>query len=98
MGIRSLLVASTLLWSAVAWAAPEAMPPTEGEWAKIQTGAVVTRNAPDLDPLGHLGERGKHRPALEVLPVELAVEGIEVVPVVDDVEADLLSLDSGTPQ
>ena len=44
-----------LLGGVLAMAAPEAVPPTEAEWAKIAAGSVVTRAAPDLDPPGAYG-------------------------------------------
>ena len=44
----------------------------------------------DLDPLGLLGPRREHRPALEVFAIRLAVQGVEVVPVEDDVDPGVL--------
>ena len=52
--------------------------------------AVARDERADLDPVGLLGPRAEHRPALEVLAVGVAVQGVEVVPVEHDVDADLL--------
>ena len=47
-------------------------------------------SAPISTRLGLLGPRAEHRPALEVLAVRVAVEREEVVPVEDDVDAEVL--------
>ena len=52
--------------------------------------AVAGDQRADLDAAGLLGPGAEHRPALEVLAVGVAVERIEVVPVEDHVDADVL--------
>jgi hypothetical protein len=56
---------------------------------------VAHHERADLRALGHLGHRGLEREALEVRPVRVAGEGIEVVPGEDHVGADLLGLGPG---
>jgi hypothetical protein len=58
--------------------------------------AVARDERADLDAVGRFGPGTEHRPALEVLPHRIAVQGEEVVPVEDDVDADLLRL-GGSP-
>ena len=62
-----------------------------GEQLRVAV-AVAGDQRADLDPRGRLGPGAEHRPALEVRAVGLAVEREEVVPVEDDVDADLLGL------
>ena len=57
--------------------------------------AVAGDERADLDPAGLLGPGAEHRPALEVLAVGLAVERVEVVPVEDDVDAEVFGLADG---
>jgi len=40
------------LLSTLAFAAPTFVPPTDAEWAKIESGSVVSRSAPELVPPG----------------------------------------------
>jgi len=54
----------------------------------------VTRAA-DLDAGGLLGPGAEHRPALEVLAGGVAVERVEVIPVEDHVDAEVLGLGDG---
>src|SRR6478735_2229237 len=65
-----------------------------------QVGVAVTapgHQRTDLDPLGLLGPGAEHRPAFEVLAVGVAVQRIEVVPVEDDVDAEVLGAEYGVP-
>ena len=64
-------------------------------WVAVR---VAGHERADLDTGGGLGERGEHRPALEVRAVPVAVEREEVVPRVDDVVADPLRADGGGAQ
>lgn len=53
MGILRLLPLLCAFVTSLAWAgAPEPVMPTEAEWSKVVTGAVVSRNAPELSPPG----------------------------------------------
>jgi len=52
--------------------------------------AVAGDQRADLDAAGGLGPGAEHGPAFEVRAVGPAVEGEEVVPVEDDVDADVL--------
>ena len=60
---------------------------------------VACHQRADLDVFGRLGPGAKHRPAFEVFAdggVTLAaVEGVEVVPVIEHVHADLFGFRSG---
>ena len=47
----------------------------------------------ELDALGHLGHRAEHGQALEVLAFRLPAQRIEVVPVEEAVDAELLRID-----
>ena len=60
-----------------------------GEQLGVAVG-VAGHQAADLDAGGLLGPGGEHRPRLEVHAVGLSVERVEVVPVEDHVDADLL--------
>jgi hypothetical protein len=57
--------------------------------------AVARDKRADLNARGRLGPGAEHRPALEVLALWLAIQGIEVIPVKDDVGAELLRLGGG---
>ncbi len=52
--------------------------------------AIAGDERTELDPAGLLRPRREHGPALEVGPIGVAVERIEVVPVEEDVDAHLL--------
>ena len=67
-----------------------------GEQVRVAVRVAGDERA-ELDPLGHLGHRREHRPALEVLPVGIAEERVEVVPVEELVDAELLGFDPGRP-
>ena len=63
--------------------------------------AVAGDECPDLDVLCGFCPRPEHGPAFEMLPIVRirfsAVQGIEVVPVVEDIDADLLRFGRGVP-
>ena len=65
-----------------------------GEQVRVAV-AVARHERADLDPRGRLRPRAEHRPALEVLTVRITIQGIEVIPVEDDVGAELLRFSGG---
>ena len=60
-----------------------------GEQIRVAVGVAADERA-ELHALGHLRERGEQRPALEVRPVGIAVQRVEVIPDVDAVDAEIL--------
>ena len=63
-----------------------------GEVVGVAVGVADDERA-ELDALGHLGHRAEHGQALEVLAFRLAAQRIEVVPVEEAVDAELLGID-----
>ena len=60
--------------------------------------AVAVDEAAELDALGLLGPRAEHRPRLEVQAVGIAREREEVVPVEEDVDAEVFDAAHGVAQ
>ena len=57
--------------------------------------AVAADQRTDGYALGHLGDGGEQRPALEVLARRVAEQRIEMIPGIEDVDPDLLGLQRG---
>src|SRR5205823_3608753 len=59
--------------------------------------AVAGHQGADLRAAGGFGPGAEHGPALEVLAIRIAVQRVEVVPVEDDVHAEVFGRFGGTP-